>query len=80
MDGPAPREVTVKAGTPLFFILRDEEYRQSTVKFDETNVDTILWLLPGESRVFTLLNDKPPSAYTYEMLTCPENKGKIIVD
>lgn len=83
VDGPVPREVTVQAGTPVLFILRDEEYGQSTVKFDrvnDINVGTMLWLLPGESRVFTRLNDKPPGAYTYEMLTRPENKGTIIVE
>lgn len=80
VDGPVPQEVTVKAGTPVLFILRDDEYGQSTVKFDATGVGTMLWLLPGESRVFTRLNDKPPGAYTYEMLTRPENKGTIIVE
>lgn len=83
VDGPVPREVTVKAGTPVLFILRDDEYGQSTVKFDrvnDINVGTMLWLLPGESRVFTRLNDKPPGTYTYEMLTRPENKGTVIVE
>ena len=83
VDGPVPQEVTIKAGNPVLFILRDEEYGQSTVKFDrvnDINVGTMLWLLPGESRVFTRLNDKPPGAYTYEMLTRPENKGTIIVE
>ena len=83
VDGPVPQEVTVQAGTPVLFILRDEEYGQSTVKFDrvnDINVGTMLWLLPGESRVFTRLNDKPPGSYTYEMLTRPENKGTIIVE
>ena len=80
VDGPIPREVTVAAGTPVLFILRDEEYGQSTVKFDESRVGTMLWLLPGESRVFTRLNDQTPGTYTYEMLTRPENKGTIIVE
>ena len=80
VDGPVPQEVTVQAGTPVLFILRDEEYGQSTVKFDASGVGTMLWLLPGESRVFTRLNDKPPGSYTYEMLTRPENKGTIIVE
>ena len=56
------------------------EYGQSTVKFDDSKVGTMLWLLPNESRVFTRLNDKPPGIYTYEMLTRPENKGTIIVE
>ena len=83
VDGPVPREVTIKAGNPVLFILRDEEYGQSTVKFDrvnDINVGTMLWLLPGESRVFTRLNDKPPGTYPYEMLTRPENKGTVIVE
>ncbi len=80
IDGPVPQEVTIKAGTPVLFILKDDEYGQSTVKFDESSVGTMLWLLPGESRVFTRLNDKGPGTYTYEMLTRPENKGTIIIE
>ena len=80
VDGPVPSEVTVKTGSPVLFILKDEEYGQSTVKFDDSKVGTMLWLLPGESRVFTRLNDKPPGTYTYEMLTRPENKGTVIVE
>ena len=79
-EGPVPQEVTIKAGTPVMFVLKDDEYGQSTVKFDESSVGTMLWLLPGESRVFTRLNDKAPGTYTYEMLTRPENKGTIIIE
>ena len=80
VDGPVPQEVTVKAGTPILFVLEDDTYGQSTVKFDDSRVGTMLWLLPGESRVFTRLVDKEPGIYTYEMLTRPDNKGSIIVE
>ena len=80
VEGPVPQEVTVKAGTPILFVLEDDTYGQSTVKFDDSRVGTMLWLLPGESRVFTRLVDKEPGIYTYEMLTRPDNKGSIIVE
>ena len=79
VDGPVPLEVTINAGEPILFILKDDEYGQSTVQFDERKVGTMLWLLPGQSRIFTRLSDKDPGTYTYKMLTRPDNKGTIIV-
>ena len=78
-NGPVPQEVAVAAGNPVLFVLVDDEYGQSTVQFDDRKVGTMLWLLPGQSRVFTRLNDKEPGAYPYKMLTRPDNKGMIIV-
>jgi len=79
VNGPVPLEVTINAGEPVLFVLKDDEYGQSTVQFDDRKVGTMLWLLPGQSRVFARLTDKVPGTYTYIMLTRPDNKGTIIV-
>ena len=79
INGPVPLEVTINAGEPVLFVLKDDEYGQSTVQFDDRKVGTMLWLLPGQSRIFARLSDKDPGTYTYKMLTRPDNKGTIIV-
>jgi ABC-type transport system substrate-binding protein len=79
VNGPVPLEVTINAGEPVLFVLKDDEYGQSTVQFDDRKVGTMLWLLPGQSRIFARLTDKDPGTYTYKMLTRPDNKGTIIV-
>lgn len=79
-DGPVPSEVTVKAGTPILFVLEDDTYGKSTVQFDDRRVGSMQWLLPGQSRVFTRLNDKEPGTYTYVIVTRPEKKGAIIIE
>ena len=79
INGPVPLEVTINAGEPVLFVLKDDEYGQSTVQFDDRKVGTMLWLLPGQSRIFARLSDKDPGTYTYKMLTRPDNKGTIII-
>lgn len=78
-DGPVPSSVTIKAGTPILFVLEDDSYSKSTIKFDSGQVGTMQWLLPGQSRVFTQLEDKEPGEYTYAMITRPDKKGTIII-
>ena len=78
-DGPVPSSVTVKAGTPILFVLEDDSYSKSTIQFDDRQVGTMQWLLPGQSRVFTQLEDKEPGEYTYAMVTHPDKKGTIII-